>query len=232
MLVFNLSKAAAEFFTVIRKGEKISYVEPAPHKTIAESIQTPVFPEDVDAQKNNGFQWQWVAHCVSIKRKKYLLVMDYHSRYCLTFPAGKKGDQYEFLNLFEQHLKANFRCIANEKATDNAEVNSCIDVYNSLVDTCAFYQRGDRSVQAHINEVGWHLERHCYEEGMIKENIDCLRFNLFSGEIPRGIKGNKDYLFPTKEFFSNWLKTFSAENRVPFIKDDNIIDFSQYVKKI
>jgi hypothetical protein len=232
MLVFNLSKAAAEFFTLTRKGEKISCVEPAPHKTIVESIKTPVFPEDVEAQENNGFQWHWVVHCVSIKRKKYLIVMDYISRYSLTFPAGKKGDQYEFLNLVEKHLKANFRCLADGKAIDSAEVDSCIDVYNSLVYTCAFYQRGDRSVQGHINEVVWHLERLCCEEGMIKENIDCLRFNLFSGQIPRRIKGNKDYQFPSREYLSYWLKAFSAENRAPFIKDDNIIDFSRYVKKL
>ncbi|PKH03864.1 hypothetical protein CXF72_03960 [Psychromonas sp. MB-3u-54] len=231
MLVFNLSKAAAEFFTVTRKGEKISCVESAPHKTIAESIKAPFFPEDVDAQKNNGFQWQWVVHCVSIKRQKYLLVMDYRSRYCLTFPAGEKGDQYEFLNIFEQHLKANFRCMAHEKMLDSAEVDSSVDVYDSLIDTCAFYQRGDRSVQAHINEAVWHLERQCYEEGMIKENIDCLRFDLFTGEIPRGIKGNKDYIFPNQNFLSYWLKAFSVENRALLIKHDNVIDFSQYVKK-
>ncbi|ABM03670.1 conserved hypothetical protein [Psychromonas ingrahamii 37] len=231
MLVFNLSKAAAEFFTVTRKGEKISCIEPAPHKTIAESIKTPFFPKDIEAQKNNDFQWQWVVHCVSVKRQKYLLVMDYHSRYCLTFPAGKKGDQYEFFNLVEKHLKSTFRYIAHEKMINTVEVDSCVDVYNSLVNTCAFYQRGDRSVQAHINEVVWHLERLCFEDGMIKENIDCLRFNLFTGQIPRRIKGNKDYLFPNQEYLSYWLKAFSAENRVPFINNDNIIDFSQYVKK-
>jgi hypothetical protein len=66
---------------------------------------------------------------------------------------------------------------------------------------------------------------------MIKDNIDCLRFDLFTGEIPRRIKGNRNYLLPIKEFLSYWLKAFSVENRVPFINDDNIIDSSQYVKK-
>lgn len=231
MLVFNCSKAAAEFFSITRKGKKISCIEPAPHKTIAESIASPVFPKDVDAQENNGFQWQWVVHCVSIKRKKYLLVMDYHSRYCLTFPAGKKGDQYEFLNTFEMHLKANFHCIADEQAVDSVEIESCLDVYDSLVNSCAFYQRGDRSVQGHLKEVVWHLERQCYEEGMLNEDIDCLGFNLFIGQTPRMIKGNKDYIIPNEEFLSYWLSTFSTENRTPLIKDDNIVALSQYIKK-
>ena len=36
MLVFNCTKAAVDFFTVTRKGEKVSDLEPAPHKSIAE----------------------------------------------------------------------------------------------------------------------------------------------------------------------------------------------------
>ena len=231
MLIFNCTKAAADFFSVTRKGKKISCVEPAPHKTIAESIASPVFPEDVDPQENNGFQWHWLVHCVSIKRKKYLLVMDYLSRYCLTFPAGKKGDQYEFLNTFELHLKVNFQCIADQEKVDSVEVDSCLDVYDSQVNTCAFYQRGDRSVQGHIKEVVWHLERQCYEEGMLHEDIDCLGFNLFIGQTPRMIKGNKDYIFPNKAFLFYWLNTFSVENRAPHISNDNVVDISQYMKK-
>ncbi|WP_372882678.1 hypothetical protein [Psychromonas sp.] len=232
MLIFNCSKAAAEFFTVIRKGKKISCIEPAPHKTIADSIATPVFPKDIEAQENNGYQWHWVVHCVSIKRKKYLIAMDYLSRYCLTFPAGKKGDQYEFLNTFEMHLKANFLCIADERAIDSVEADSCIDVYDSLINTCAFYQRGDRSVQGHIKEVAWHLESLCYEEGMLNEDADCLGFNLFTGQTPRMIKGNKDYIFPTESFLSYWLSAFSTENRAALMKGDNIVDISQYIKKL
>lgn len=72
MLVFNCTKAAAEFFTVTRQGQKYSDLEPAPHKTIAESIETPVFPNGVDADKNGQFQWQWVLHCVSNKTQKIL----------------------------------------------------------------------------------------------------------------------------------------------------------------
>ena len=130
------------------------------------------------------------------------------------------------------HLKANFHCIADEQRIDSVEVSSCIDVYDSLVNTCAFYQRGDRSVQGHIKEVAWHLERQCYEEGMLSDDIDCLGFNLFTGQTPRMIKGNKDYIFPTKEFLSYWLNRFSTENRAPLINNGNVVDISQYIKKL
>ena len=127
MLVFNCTKAAAEFFSVKRQGKKQTCIEPAPHKTIAESVEKPVFPDGFEAQENGGFQWQWIVHCVSIKRKKYLLVMDYHSRFCITLLAGKKGDQYAFLNTFEPILQSIFYCLANESGMDKVEIEMWLD---------------------------------------------------------------------------------------------------------
>ncbi|ANO34814.1 hypothetical protein A6E01_16620 [Vibrio breoganii] len=204
MLVFNCTKAAVEFFTVTRQGKKVSPLEPAPHKTIAESIETPAFPNGVDTDTNGGFQWQWVLHCVSIKRKKYLLAMDYQSRFCITVLAGKKGDIYQFLNTFEPMLKACFHSLANENGADTVEVECCIDHYDREVNDCAFHPRSDRSVQAHLNDVHWHLERHCYEDGMLLEDVDLLGFNLFSGQFPRNSKHKKGHFFPNEEFVNQW----------------------------
>ena len=81
MIIFNCTKAAAEFFTVIHKKEKITCIESAPYKTIPESISNIAF---------GATQWHWVVHCVYIKKTKYLMVMDYQSRFCITFIAGKK----------------------------------------------------------------------------------------------------------------------------------------------
>ncbi|WP_445776010.1 DUF6933 domain-containing protein [Shewanella sp.] len=204
MLVFNCTKAAVEFFTVTRQGQKVSDLEPAPHKTIAESIETPVFPNGVDTDNNGEFQWQWVLHCVSIKRKRYLMAMDYQSRFCITVLAGKKGDIYQFLNTFEPMLKACFHSLANESGVDTVEVENCVDHYDREVNDCAFYPRSDRSVQAHLNDVHWHLERHCYEDGMLLEDVDLLGFNLFSGQFPRNSKHKKEHFFPNEEFVNQW----------------------------
>lgn len=208
MLVFNCTKAAAEFFTVTRKGEKITCIEAAAHKTIAESVSDPVFPEGVYRADNNHFQWQWVVHCVSIKRKKYLMVMDYHSRFCITFLAGKKGDQYEFLNTFELFLKSTFQCLAHEIGMDEVEITNCLDSYDREVNTCAFHARSDRSVQAHINDVLWHLERHCYEDGMLLEGGELIGFNLFTGQFPRNAKGRKSHF--------SLIKNLSTSGRPKF----------------
>lgn len=224
MLVFNCTKAAADFFSVKRQGKKITCIEPAPHKTISESIASPVFPDDVDPEENNGFQWQWVVHCVSIKRKKYLLVMDYRTRYCVMFPAGKKGDEIEFLNSFETNLKANFRYLVDKAQMDQAEATQYIEQYNAAVNTCIFHQRGDRSVQAHMKEVVWHLEGLCEKQGAITERMDCLVFSVTASQILRKRPSEKDYFQANEEFFAYWLNTFSPE---PKTTANNVIDINQ-----
>lgn len=224
MLVFNCTKAAAEFFSVTRQGKNISCIEPAPHKTIAESIASPIFPDDVDAQENGGFQWQWVVHCVSIKRKKYLIVMDYQSRYSVMFPAGKKGDDIAFLNSFETNLKASFRYWVDNAQMDQSEATKYIEQYNATINTCTFHLRGDRSVQAHINEVVWHLQVLCERQGDITESLDCLLFSVAAAKILRKRNGEKEYFQADEVFFAYWLKTFSPQ---PQVTANNVINFNQ-----
>ena len=178
MLVFNCTKAAAEFFSVTRKGEVLSCLKAAPHKTIAESVAAPVFPLDVEPQEHDGTQWHWVVHCVTVKRKKYLLVMDYVSRYCLIFLATKKGDEIDFLNMFEKMMVSNFMFLANKKGVDSVETDLAIAQYHDKFTTCAFHPRGDRSVQGHLNEVAWHLEQQCYEDGMLVMPNEFIDFSV------------------------------------------------------
>ena len=242
MLIFNCTKASSEFFTVTRQGEKFSCIEPAPHKTISESVAKPTFPDDVDPQENDGFQWQWIVHCVSIKRKKYLLVMDHHTRYCVIFPAGKKGDDIDFLNNFETLLKANFRYLVdkewvdkegfdveevNNGKMDQTEATRYIEQYDALINTCIFHQRGDRSVQSHINDVVWHLQALVERQGHITERLDCLMFSVTASNILRRRNGEKDYFQPNKAFFAYWLKTFSPQSETEYTTN-NVINLNQY----
>ncbi len=228
MIVFNCTKAAVEFFTVTHKGKKISELVPAPHKTIAESIETPVFPSEVDLDSHSGFQWQWVLHCVSIKRQKYLLAMDYQSRFCISVLADKKGDVYPFLNTFEMMLKACFHNLANAKGVDIVEIELCIDHYDREINECAFHPRSDQSVQAHLNDVQWRLKRHCYEEGMLLDEIDLLGFNLFLGEIPRNSKYKNSHFFPNDEFVRQWQEWTQESDSIEM---SNVIVLNEFKKR-
>ncbi len=225
MLVFNCTKAALDFFTFTRKGEKLTCVKKAPHKTIAEDL--------ILAGKHSGeqnYQWHWLVHCVSIQRKKYLLVMDHHSRYCLAFRAGKKGDEIEFLNTFEMYLKANFMAIVNENHLDAVEVDVALNAYNREINDCAFYLRGDRSMQGHINEIDWLLNRHTAENGELKEDVDFLGFNLHCSQIPRRTKGLQDYFYANERFVEYWTSTFN-DDHIEF-DENKVINLSDYINKV
>ncbi len=64
MLVFNCSKAAMDFFTVTKQGKQYTCVEQTQNKTIAEDTAA----AGIHGTDEN-YQWHWVLHCVSIKRK-------------------------------------------------------------------------------------------------------------------------------------------------------------------
>lgn len=210
MLIFNCTKAAAEQLTRTHRGKKINILTPAPYKTIAESVQSPVFPETIKTPEKSALQWHWVVHCVSVLRKKYWVVMDYHSRYCVVFPAGKKGDELTFIEDFEAHLTANFHYQAEKVGIEEVVIFYCIEQYSHQINRCEFHQRGDGSVSTHIKQVVWQLESCCYDEGVIDSKAECLYFASFCNFTPRSTKDSKDYFFPPEEFLKYWLDTFNT----------------------
>ena len=206
MLVFNCSKAAADFFTITKKGEKISPMEPAPHKTIAESIVDKILPDDViQSDGIDAIQWHWLVHAIKVKRKNVLIVMDYHSRFSMTFSGLKKGDQYPFLNLFEHHLNVHINELMRLVCDNSIEVENSLESYNSQHQCCAFHQRGDRSVQSTLNDVAWHFNRSVDEIGAVPEGVDLIGFDAFINDLLRKHKSEKDYFYPQHKFLHAWL---------------------------
>ncbi|MFT6985643.1 MAG: hypothetical protein ACJAT7_001458 [Psychromonas sp.] len=221
MLVFNCTKAASDFFTCTKNKVKHSPIKQHPHKTIAESVANPFYPDDLTDTEQLAMPWHWVVHCITLKRKKVLIVMDYHSRFSICFYAGKKGDELDFLNTFELHLMTNFNCLASLAGISSEEVEVAADIYNASYLTCEFYQRGDRSVQAHINDVAWHLERCVYDDAFDFHPQSCLEFNQFTGKTLRKTKGQKDYFYPSEEFVANWLNLSMQEPPISRIEKNS-----------
>ena len=214
MLSFNCSKAAIEFFSTTKKGVKTSPIQSAPHKTIAESIST----ESISTENNKveSISWQWLVHVIKVKRKNIVIVMDYQSRFSITLSGLKKGDEREFLNLFEHHLKCHVMELIPQVCFDEKMIDSSIEHYFAAHEQSFFYQRSDRSVQAHINDVAWHFDSHVHREGEIPVEVELIGFDCFMNQMFRKKKGDKDYFQPQDEFLKNWLIDYAQidENEV------------------
>lgn len=234
MWVFNCTKAAVELFTTTVKGEKRTCVETPPHKTISESIEQAkdgvVFPNRLGLTDAYDTDWHWLVHCVSVKRQKYLLVMDYNTRYCMTMLAPKKGDVSSFLNDFEGHLYLNIMGVTAPHNMVVKDIAESLEACHELGNCAVFYQRNDRSAQAHMNDVSWHLQRQCYEDFMLEEEEDLLDFNLFTGEILRKMKGQKDYFYPVQAFLLQWLNAYSRDPEK--IITPNLLEEKNYIQSI
>ncbi|MCU7939705.1 MAG: hypothetical protein KZQ64_03065 [gamma proteobacterium symbiont of Bathyaustriella thionipta] len=207
MLIFNCTKAAADFFTTTKK---ISPIEPAPHKTIAESITKSIANTSTSA--DNKHLWHWVVHAKKVKRKNVLVVMDFQSRFSITLTGLKKGDELAFLNLLEHHLIVHVHETMALVADHSQTIEDSLENYQHQHNNCAFYPRGDRSVQAHINDVLWHFEHSVNETGEVPQGVDLIGFDTYANRILRKRKGEKDYFYPQHEFLHLWLTHYGDCN--------------------
>jgi len=205
MLVFNCSKAAAEFFSTTKKGKKVTCIEPAPEKTISEVSAKTEFDNDEP-------HWQWLVHAIKVKRKNVLIVIDCKTRFSMTLTGLKKGDEYAFLNMFEHHLNLNIYPLLEIVSKDSDEINETIERYGEQHTSCAFYQRSDRSVQATINDIAWHFEHQAYECGYVAEDFALIKFDGFVNKMLRKNKGSNDYFSPHHQFLQTWLSGYSEES--------------------
>lgn len=219
MLVFNCTKAAAEFFTTQRKGAKNSPLESAPEKTIAESIQvktrqSTTQEKHLEALQSGNSQWHWLVHALKVKRKNVLILMDYHSRFAMTFTGLKKGDETAFLTMFTQHLRFHIQELMPQVITDHTIIDASFKQYSQLHNSNTFYRRGDRSVQSHINDVSWHIEMTADEMGELPTGIDLIAFDCYINNTIRNHKGKKGYFVPLQSFLHQWLCRYGGFTQI------------------
>ena len=213
MLVFNCTKAAAEFFSISRKNTRVSPLEKAPEKTIAESIQAnspQSNPLPTDIKPASNIQWHWLVHAVKIKRQNVLILMDYHSRFAMTFTCLKKGDDSAFLQMFQQHLNFHIHELLPQVLPDPGVIHTSFEQYRQVHAEHVFYRRGDRSVQGHINDVSWHIEMTADEMGELPTGINLIAFDCYINNTIRNSKGKKGYFIPLQDFLHQWLYRFAG----------------------
>lgn len=149
MLVFNCTKSATDYLSVKRKGEIYTSVISPRVKTIAESL--------TQTSKNKKC-WDWVLHAFKVKRKSLMIAMDYHSRFAMIVNGISKGDEGAFIDIFCSHLAAHVMLLMQEiLGSSESDVDESLGQFVSENQDVTFYQRGDRSVQTHINDAVYHI---------------------------------------------------------------------------
>lgn len=213
MLIFNCTKASAEFFTSTKKGKKQSAISSTNENITDEPDEQP--------------HWQWLVHAIKEKDKNILIVMDYQSRFSITLPNLKKGDGTYFVNNFEQQLITHANQMMAAINTDLQTIKLSLEHYHQKHNSHIFFQRGDRSIQAHINDVAWHFCDWIYEEGAIPTGNNLINFDYFANQMLRKRKGDKDYFIPQHQFLSAWLKNYAKYSAAKINKYIDILKLKE-----
>lgn len=204
------------------KGKKSddAICEQAPHKTI--DLSEEHFDEQFAQQTVRP--WQWVVHVIKVNRKNVIIAMDHHARFTITLADIKKGDHKSFLAQFEVHLKIQLWELLSAVLDDKKKITEAINEYFSSFNQCIFYARGDRSVQAHINDVAWYFENYSTSSNCMPAGEELLDFDNFANELLRKTKIQPDYFVPEVNFLHRALIEIA---QVPQTDAERFIEESQ-----
>lgn len=206
MLIFNCSKAFAEF------------IEPKPKDGAPSLVQAPLSPnlaDDAELLRNRAGQkpehlQQWVVHLVRIRRKACIFAMEANTRYAMVFTGLKKGDLKGFINQLIERL-------VNEMTFTAGDLGMMVDFDDTMTQFLRrhgdfrFFLRPERSVQAHLKDVVWHLQDQAEMAGELPEgHEECGMFDEFANEILRSTKGQKGYFVPVEEMLCQWLTDYAG----------------------
>lgn len=200
MLIFNCTKDAADFFTVTRKGKKVSPLSPAPKKTLME-----------ESTLHDSQRWHWMVHVRKMRGKNVILAIDTDTRFSLIFWGLRKGGVEAFLHEFHQRLALHIIGLFTMAEQEESIIEDSLKAFANQHNEYAFVQRGDRSVQAHINDTffGFEYEWHHWEEDTPTEE-ELVYSDHRNNDTPRKRKQDKDYIMPNKELLRVWLNQYAS----------------------
>lgn len=200
MLVLNCTKAAADFFTVKRNGQKISPLETPTTDSASSDTTDTNFPNSV-----------WQIHVINVQRKKILIAMHLDTRYAMVFADTKKGDWAGFSNQLINRLFGNMYLFG--ESFNLCDETSMSQMFNRFVEIHlrpVYYQQGNRSVQAHMNDVAFHFENVAHEVGCLpKDDDEASSFDDWVNSMTRSTKEKKKHFYPDEEMFIHWMHNYS-----------------------
>lgn len=226
MLVFNCTKAFATFID----NSNDPVVETPPTKGIAD-----------DPSFRDNTSMQWLVHVVRVERKNCVIAMHVGSRYAIVMMGVKKGDFTGFVDAFCHRLINEMYFLCSEEGVVGEEhaalvAENFVDKHSDV----RGYLRGDRSVQAHITDVAWHLEEEVRAMGEFPVGDDeAFEFGRHVNAVLRKTKGDIDYFYPGEVMQEAWFADVCAEIVAPETLDrvsdevalpDNVICLADYRK--
>jgi hypothetical protein len=167
--------------------------------------------EPVDAFSTQPPMSAWLVHAVNVQRKKVLIAMHVETRYSMVFVGIQKGDWFEFTNQLLERLFNNMQFFGEEfEMCDEESFEEMFNEFIKLHPKPYFCQRGDRSVQSHINDVAWQFENRVYQAGSLPEGHEqSASFDEWINSLIRSTKQKNDHFHPDEEMFIDWMQTYS-----------------------
>lgn len=202
MLIFNCSSAAALHLSPgYGKENNESVFEPA--ETITDTVAE-------RSKHHDGNIMQWVVHAVKVGRSTCLIAMEYETRWVHVIHKAKKGDVGDFVNRLNTRLVNAIDWIsADYSLFDEQEFMEGINTYFNIHHDLVFIQQTDRSVMAHISQVGKQYERIYKDIGHFPaDETQATSADLHSNQYWRQI--NSDGYHPTNtvecRMLAYWMK--------------------------
>ena len=226
MLVFNCTKAFAAF--IDDPSESVMGTPP--------SIKM-----DEDPSSQGVLPMQWVVHVVKRSGVHCIIAMHAESRYAIVMMDVKRGDFEGFVDEFCHRLMNEMHFLGLEKGS--MEEEQAVLVAENFVDKHSdvrFYQRSDRSVQAHITDVANSLDYEIETMGGLPDGADeSFDFGRHVNALLRKTRDSDDYFYPFEVMQAFWYTEVCAEVLDLELSDDaaervllpsNVIVLSDYRK--
>jgi hypothetical protein len=190
MLIFDCTQAACEFFSRKVKGKLVSPIQPPPAISLL-----PVNEASIE---------RWQLHATRFGKSNVLVAMHVETRYAMLFVGLRRNDVDGFLSQFIPRYLGGMVLMALNMGLvmpPEEELNRYVNEWADTLEDVHFFKRGDRSVQAHINDVLGLAAHEAYEgPGLPIELGDLVEFDGIANKFLRSIKGG-DYFRPAQPAF-------------------------------